>query len=305
MSDKILTVIELDNYPERVVARATWLAGKTGADIELLLCDPTASYLRTAFTVSNEARELVSDIDGLERSILDTLAAEPRSKGLQVNTAISHERPIHDVIIERALDTAPTFVIKGTHYHTPAERATFSDTDWQLMKKLDYPLWFVKPSEWKPQPLIVAAVDPMHERDESALLDARIVAMARTIANACDGRIELLHTYQRLVEIGSKAMWTFKPVELSIDELDEKIRDEHRDKLDRFALDCGIPDDAVHQLPGRAHELLPSFANSQGASLIVMGALARSGSRRRFIGNTAARVLDHLPCDVLVIPPQE
>ena len=60
----------------------------------------------------------------------------------------------------------------------------------------------------------------------------------------------------------------------------------------------------MHQLPGRAHELLPSFAQSHGASLIVMGALSRSGLKRRFIGNTAARVLDHLPCDVLVIPPQ-
>lgn len=304
MSDKILTIIELDNYPEHVVERATWLAVQTNADIELLLCDPTASYLREVFTVSNEVRELVREIDSVEQAALEDLAKAPRSRGLEVETIVSHERPIHDVVINRALEIGPKFVVKGTHYHSPAERATFSDADWQLMKKLDYPLWFVKPSDWKAQPLIVAAVDPTHERDENALLDTRIVAMARSIADACEGRVELLHTYQRLVEIGSRAMWTFKPVKLPIDELDEKIRSEHRSKLDRFARDCGIPDEAVHQLPGRTHELLPSFAQSHGANLIVMGALARSGLKRRFIGNTAARVLDHLPCDVLVIPPQ-
>ena len=44
------------------------------------------------------------------------------------------------------------------------------------------------------------------------------------------------------------------------------------------------------------------FAQTHGASLMVMGALARGGIARRYIGNTAARVLDHLPCDILVVP---
>jgi len=35
-----------------------------------------------------------------------------------------------------------------------------------------------------------------------------------------------------------------------------------------------------------------------------MGALARSGLKRLLIGNTAERVLDHLPCDLLVIKPR-
>ena len=170
------------------------------------------------------------------------------------------------------------------------------------MKKLDYPLWFVKPTEWQESPIIVAAVDPTHDKDREAKLDRRIVAAAQSLAAACGGRVELVHTYQRLVEIGSRAMKTFKPIKLPINELDEKIRDEHRRQLDAFAKDCGIRDEVVHQLPGRAHEILPMFAKTHGASLMVMGALSRSGIARRFIGNTAARVLDHLPCDVLVVP---
>jgi universal stress protein E len=34
-----------------------------------------------------------------------------------------------------------------------------------------------------------------------------------------------------------------------------------------------------------------------------MGAVSRSGLKRVFIGNTAERVLDALPCDVLVVKP--
>ena len=304
MSDTILTIIELENYPEQVVERATWLAKLTNSELELLLCDPTSSYVREEFIVSSEVRDLVNELYEAEGDALARLAELPRAQGIKVATDISHDRPIEDVIINRASDIDPRFVVKGTHYHTPAERATFSDTDWQLMKRLDFALWFVKPVAWKEKPLIVAAVDPMHQQDEEALLDARIVSMAQSLADECQGRVALLHTYQRLVEIGSRATWAIKPVKLPIDELDQKLRDEHRQKLDSFAREVGVDADAVHQLPGRAHELLPSFAQSHGASLIVMGALSRSGLRKRYIGNTAARVLDHLPCDILVIPPQ-
>lgn len=302
MSRKIMTVIELDNYPEDVVARATWLAKLSNSDLELLLCDPTASYLSETFIISNRVRQLASDIHAAQDEALQELAQVAEAEGIVVTTVTSHERPVADVIVARAHETDPLYVIKGTRYHTSAERATFADTDWQLMKKLDYPLWFVKPTEWSEAPIIVAAVDPTHDKDREAKLDRRIVAAAQALAAACGGRVELVHTYQRLVEIGSRAMKTFKPIKLPINELDEKIRDEHRRQLDAFAKDCGIRDEVVHQLPGRAHEILPMFAKTHGVSLMVMGALSRSGIARRFIGNTAARVLDHLPCDVLVVP---
>ena len=302
MSETVLTIIELDNYPEDVVARATWLARLMNCDLELLLCDPTTSFLSEMFIISSEVRDLAEDIEDAQKKALLELAKIGEAAGLEVTTHTSHERPVADAVISRAMDVDPMFVVKGTHYHSPAERATFADTDWQLMKKLDYPLWFVKPVAWKDEPLIVAAVDPTHEKDREARLDRLIVETAQSLATASNGKVELVHTYQRLVEIGSRAMKTFKPVKLPIDELDKKIRDEHRKALDAFAAETGIAEESVHQLPGRAHELLPMFAQTHGASLMVMGALSRGGITRRYIGNTAARVLDHLPCDILVVP---
>ena len=79
------------------------------------------------------------------------------------------------------------------------------------------------------------------------------------------------------------------------------MRDEHRRAVNILAEVCKVPSDAVHVLPGRPHELLPTFALSNKASLVVMGALQRSGIKERIVGSTAARVLDHLPCDVLIV----
>ncbi len=95
-------------------------------------------------------------------------------------------------------------------------------------------------------------------------------------------------------------MLTFKPVKLPIDELEENIREMHREKLDALAKRNGIPRDDVHQLPGRTHEILPMFARAQGADVVVMGALQRGAMKRRVLGSTAEKVLDHLPCDILI-----
>ena len=115
----------------------------------------------------------------------------------------------------------------------------------------------------------------------------------------------LFHTYQRLEEIGSRVTWKFKPEKLPVDKLDEKIRDEHRKALQDLAAECGVAAADVHQLPGRTHNLLPTFARANGASLVVMGGRSRSGIKQRIVGSTATRVLDHLPCDVLVVHTQE
>jgi universal stress protein E len=301
MSDTILAIIELDNFPQQVAARSAWLASKYGYDLTLVLSDPTLAVLGTGYIVSSEAKEVADRIKATQQQVLDELAAASAAKGIEVTTEILDERPAGGAISALVERLKPAIVVKGTHYHSAAARAIFADVDWQLIRRLDCTLWLVKQDAWQDKPTIVAAVDPTHAGDKAATLDQKIVDAAKTIADASGGNVHLLHTYQRLKEIGSKAMWTFKPVKLEVEELQAHMRDEHQAMLGSLAADNGIPSDHVHQMPGRADEILPSFARTQGASLVVMGAIARSGLKRRIIGSTAERVLDHLHCDVLIV----
>lgn len=300
MSDTVLAVIELDNFPEEVARRATWLAQLYDCNLHLMLSDPTIAILRDRFLVSSETKRLAERVHGAQDETMQKLADVASDRGVDVSTSVSHDRPAADAIVEKARELNPEFVIKGTQYHSPAERAIFTFTDWELMRSLDYPLWLVKQHAWQEHPVIIAAVDPTHREDEEASLDQRIVDIGRSVAGHSGGKLVLLHTYQRLVEIGSHAMLSFKPEKLPIDELEQKMRDEHREKLDRLAARNEIPAADVHQLPGRTHEILPTFARAQGADLVVMGALSRSQRKRRMLGNTAERVTDHLHCDVLI-----
>ncbi len=300
MKRTVLCVVELDNYPEQVVARAAWLAKLHDCDLELVLSDPAMNYLGESFVVFAELQMMTDSVKAGQEALLQELADAAEKAGVNVRTSISHERPEADMVIDKAEECDAALVVKGTHWHTPTERASFQYTDWRLIRRLERPLWFVKPVEWGDKPVIIAAVDPTHAKDPEHSVDHAVVDVARDIAEKCSASILLLHTYQRLEEIGTRATWTFKPVKLPVDELDRKIREEHRKALDSFAAEYNIDEQAVHQLPGRAHEILPMFARSNSADLVVMGGVARSRLKRR-VGSTAALVLDHLPCDVLIV----
>jgi len=298
---KILVVIEPEYEPKKVAHRAAWLAKMMDCEIELLLCDPASNPLMIGVIPSAKASELERAIEQVQQGFANELAGIARDQGVTVSTEVVNERPIADAVLSRAHASKPMFVMKGTHYHSDAQRGIMVDTDWQLIRICPYPIWLVKADVFEDEPVIVASVDPTHDHDKPAALDDEIVRMAKTIAGLTEGEVHLLHTYERLAGIGDEAMKVFRPVKLEIDKIDEKIKEEHRKALNLLAEKNEIGARFVHQLPGRTRDLLPSFVRSKNAQLVVMGALARWGFKRMIIGSTAERVMDHVPCDILIV----
>lgn len=301
MNRNILCVVEFDNYPDEVVARATWLAKLHGIDLHLLVSDPSTDFLGNTYVyLLDDFRPIADSIKEYQEEALGRLVDDIESAGVSAEVSRSSDKHVADLIRREADARQPMYVLKGTHYHTPSERASLADTDWDLMRDLDYPIWFVKPIRWREPPVIVVAVDPLHAHDKPAYLDKWIIETGQRLASKCAGKLQVLHTYQRLDEIGSRVMWAFKPEKLPIDKLDKQIRREHARGLKILGEVCDVPASALHLVPGRAHDVLPSFARYSNASLVIMGALARSKLKQRIIGSTAARALDYIPCDVLV-----
>ena len=296
----ILCVVEFGNYPQEVVARATWLAKARNSSLHLLVCDPITDYLGESYVYLLESQHIADTIRVQQEEALEAMVADIDSQGIPVAVSRSTDRHVANLVRREAAARKPDFVVKGTHYHDPSERASLRDTDWDLIRELEYPLWFVKHGEWKEKPLIVAAVDPVHSHDKPAHLDRRIIERAQDLAAQFGGKLDVVHTYQSIEEIGTRATWSFKPVRLSVEELDMKIRKEHRQALDALIEQCDLDPDRTHMLPGRPDEILPSYAMAKEASLVVMGALARGRIKQRMVGSTAARSLDRIPCDVLV-----
>jgi universal stress protein E len=63
-----------------------------------------------------------------------------------------------------------------------------------------------------------------------------------------------------------------------------------------------LPPNRIHLVARHPVDAIPALAAEHGFDIVVMG-LARSGVKGFLIGNTAERVLDALPCDLLIVKP--
>ena len=300
---RIMCVIDPTTETQHAMERAAWLAQRLGAGLELVICYYNEYLAGDRFFDSRslaEAREEV--IDGY-RNYLEKLAEPLRKSGLDVKTEAVWDHPLHEGIVRHAAGSGADLVVKDTHYHSAATRALLTNTDWQLIRTLAAPLWLVKPHEIPEKPEFIAAIDPMNEHDKPAALDDEIIVTAKAIAAACGGEVHAFHAFDPRIAVATASANAYLPVSLPMDEIEQQMREQHGKRFAEIIAYHEIDEDHAHLLAGRTFEELPALATEKNAAVVVMGAVARNRWKRLFVGATAERTLDHLPCDLLIVKP--
>jgi len=289
----ILVVVDpLTEDEQPVLQRAAWLAEKTGAALELFACDYDADIdsgrITTVWIPEAGARE---QLLLRHRHRLENFASALRGRGLRVAVDVAWDYPLDEAIVKHALSRRPWLVAKDTHHHTLLRRTLLSNTDWNLIRDCPVPLLLVKRREIAAEPTVLAAIDPVHEHDKPARLDDAIYEFGVELCAKTGGRLHLVHAVETPLGV----------------ELPPNVRAlvaaEHRQAVESFLLDHPVPGTNVHMLEGLAHQCLQNAAESQKADFLVMGSVVRRGIKKVLIGSTAARVLDRLPCDLVIIKP--
>lgn len=305
---RILVACDLERAPLSELHKAAALARKAGATIELFHAitapDPGAGYPETATATAAQDRRAAIAERARER--LERFARAAALRGVTVTYTASWDYPAHEAIVRRALAARADLVIAATsaRRHRLAARLFLRNTDWELIRTCPAPLLFVKsPHEYR-RPVIVAAVDPFHTHAKPADLDIRLIQAARLFARLLHGNVQVFHAYMPLLAATGGGVGTNEiPVVLS--EGAQAAYDEHVENVvDKLAERERIPKAARHVAMGEVGEQLNALTRRTRASLVVMGAVSRSALERVFVGNTAERVLDKLPCDVLIVKPR-
>ena len=158
---------------------------------------------------------------------------------------------------------------------------------------------------WASVPRVFAALDPGHANDKPEVLDNRILDYAAMLAKRLSGELHLLHVYLPAAIIATAVTGgPPAPVTLSAAEL-AKEEEKRRELLRGLNTEYRVADENVHLKVGGPAEVLPHMAGALRADILAMGAISRSGLKRVFIGSTAEDVLEHLPCDALIIKPPD
>jgi universal stress protein E len=183
-------------------------------------------------------------------------------------------------------------------------RLWLQNTDWELIRQCPCPVLLVKSTRaYRARPVILAALDPFHAHAKPAALDQALLKTGDALAGALGGTLHAFHSYMPLVSTLPVPMGPVVPIGFP-----QEMEDIHGQQVavlfDKLAGAAGIPAARRHLHMGNVQDELNATVKDVQASIVVMGAVSRSGLRRVFIGNTAESVLNGIACDVLIVKPR-
>lgn len=299
----LVAIADLENAHGTVLRRASVLARATGAQIELF------HAVTGPFTESRRVGSRLVPLQSppgdsliLAQTHLEQIARSKLLQGCRVQAMAVAEKPAHEAIVRRAIATQADLIVTGTRHHGFADRMLLRHTDWELVRHAPAPLLLVKSDRAATKAVVLAAIDPLHAHAKPARLDGRILDVAENMATMLNGTLHAVHAYIPLsvmlaTGIGEPLAWDPTPLDA---DYTKRVTKAFAHELQSTR----IPTSRRHLRVGNAAKELVDCATRIRATLVVMGAVSRSGLERLFVGSTDERALDELTCDVLIVKPR-
>lgn len=295
--NSILVVIDPTVERDYTVNRARTLALATGARLTLFVNNNNALSEQSYLYEGIDPEFIVKQqklINETHRKLLDKLKQEFESQGIQSQTLFTEHHNLSEGIVNAVNREKADLVIKSTHHHSILQRALITNTDWQLIRKCPKPLLLVKPRTWCEDGSIVTAIDPLHAKAEQSTLDHELLQTMLFLAKTLTLEPSVFHSYFPFV---STLFASGGEITVSL----ERIRVQHESKMREVLAAHAIDEDKMRLSKGELVPKLIDHIKSVDANLLVIGALSRNILERAIVGNTAERILEDCPCDVLVI----
>ncbi|MFQ5731698.1 MAG: universal stress protein [Planctomycetaceae bacterium] len=291
-----LAVADLGPPTREAVRRAVWLAKHLSAELTFF----------TALDVSAHAQELLRDefeeatrsVEKAAREVLDELVSEAGRDGVPADAKLEFGRP-WERILQAVLRNGYDLVIVGTSHAGAASRFLFGSTASKLVRNCPCPVWVTRPDpDWDDLNILVAS--------DLGEVSQQAVHVAVGGAQLAEAKVHLLHAVEATHE---HRMWLTGVPDDELQAFREKKRAEAEAALheqlaetDYRTLPFGVQ---VHVTEGPPDVAILQAVDEYGIDLLVMGTVARSGIPGLLIGNTAERLMAHVPCSVLAVKPAD
>lgn len=287
--DTVVALVDVNDEYEGVIEKAASIAGANNANLELVCIEYSSYFEDGHYFDPIQAAELRSQTLEEHRLRLEEIADTLKSEALKVDTFVAWGHPAYKSLNEHIKHPEFTLVVKSTKHHNKIARLFLSNEDWDLIRNCASSLLLVKGQPWSKEPVFVTAIDPNHANDKPAALDVKMVACSQVLAGSCGGSVHLFH---------SDSVPPFMGVYSLIMNEDDKSA-----KLAEFGRRAGIETSHCHWTDSPIEVSLPKLLDELDVSVVVMGAISRSGIDRVLIGSTAERLLDLIERDVLIVKP--
>lgn len=280
----LLVATDLSARCDRALDRAALLARQWSAQlIALNVLDPAASPEQFLFWMGGASDEQLLAIARRE------FAQELRHLTIPVELFIArHVDPV-TAIRQKLAESKADLVITGVSRNEALGRFLLGSTVKSLAQSLSQPLLVVRKRAHEPYRNIVIATD---------FSESSRIALRQATALFPGSDLTVFHAYSRALSgLTSNATESREGAD-GPDGLE-------RTEMAEFLAASELPADlrvktAIRS--GAVETSLARYVREQDVDLVVLGSHGRSGLRGLLMGTTANRLLEWLPCDVLLVP---
>ena len=282
------------------VQKAAQLASGLGAPLELFHAISEPLYVDAAMMTGKPLDKVEREWRQRNLERLEKIAAPLRADGLKVTTASDWDYPAFEAVVRRAQRARCDLIVAERHATRHLAPWLLRFNDWELLRRSPVPVLLVKSGSAWDKPAVLAAVDPSHAFAKPAKLDAAILDLGESLAQALGGKLHAVHAFVPTV-IDVRQLDLDDP-NLSAT-IESRAAQKARAALDKALAGFDVPATRRHLVARHPVDAIPEIAKAVGAGLVVMGAVSRSGLKRLIVGDTAEQILDALSRDVLVVKP--
>lgn len=206
-------------------------------------------------------------------------------------------------IIQRVLRESHDLIVKDAEPRD--DQKGYGAFDMHLLRKCPCPVWMCRPiSKSRNEIRVGVAVDPESQERAGHDLSLRLLTLARSLADTCNGELEIISCWDFEYEGYLRHSPWGKVPEVEVQQAVAEARDNHHDALEALVEESGIVGTYhVHHFRGQPDKTIPHRTEELGLDILVMGTVARTGIAGFFIGNTAENVLQEIRCSLLALKP--
>ncbi|MCB1691246.1 MAG: universal stress protein [Pseudomonadales bacterium] len=291
--NRILVAVEQDDTARFVVEKAAELAQAANAELHIV---------RVIYDANVDA----SIHDAADRQQLKTYLMEAEESwlqdfldGLSLNVKVIESATIWNKdeyagILDAARDCEANLVVKAAHQPHGLDAVMRTPQDWNLLRHAEIPVMIVKSQAWKASPVVLAAIDVLHEEQET--LNRAILREAAGLTQVLEGELDVVVAHPFVQPwIGPNT------VPIDFDRVKGEIESEIRTTVNKLADEESVKYRYLHIEEGTTAVAVGHQVDSTGAELLVMGTVARDGLKGLVLGNTSETILYHVQSDVVVL----
>jgi universal stress protein E len=273
--------------------KAVELAHLLGAEVVLYHACYEASLAGGRILDSKGLARARRGVVAERKAELDDLAGRLSTEAVTVSAIVEWQKHIPQAVVRAALGVHADLVVAEPRYRgTQRSRLGLSHTDWELARLCPMPLLLARTRAPYGKPRLLAAVDPGGHGERESQLDVKIVEVAGRLAEIASGSVQVVHALHpafRALGVPPRAL--------------RSERERTRELLRHLALGAGLRASSVRIVEGDPAEALLEMATADGIDLLVMGTFVRGPLQRALFGSTAERLVNVVPCDVLILKP--